>query len=125
MSTEKYNFSYFLAMLIKNSILTPRQVSIIYKKLGKRKSLVGISKGAYYRQVKQCKDKIRQIIYSIILLRLMEVLDDRIYTTLDQLNAKLTQISLVREQQSDISQEMYTRNLIPVLDDVITKLSKI
>ena len=55
----------------------------------------------------------------------MEVLDDRIYTTLDQLNAQLTQISLVHEEQLDISQEMYTRNLIPVLEDVITKLSKI
>ena len=125
MSTEEYNFSYFISMLIKNSMLTPRQVSIIYKKLCKGKSPIGISEGAYYRQVKQCKDKIRQIIYSIILLRLMEVLDDRIYTTLDQLNAQFTQISLVCEQQSDISQEMQTRNLIPVLEDMITKLSKI
>jgi hypothetical protein len=125
MSTEKYNFSYFLAMLVKNSMLTPRQVSIIYKKLDNEKSPIDISGGAYYRQVKQCKDKIRQIIYSIILLRLMEVLDDRIYTILDQLNAQFTQISLVCEQQSDISQEMQTRNLIPVLEDMITKLSKI
>jgi hypothetical protein len=125
MSTEEYNFSYFLAMLVKNSMLTPRQVSIIYKKLDKEKSPIDISGGAYYRQVKQCKDKIRQIIYSIILLRLMEVLDERLYTTLDQLNAQFTQISLVSEQQSDISQEMHTRNLIPVLEDVITKLSKI
>jgi hypothetical protein len=125
MSTEKYNFSYFLAMLVKNSMLTPRQVSIIYKKLDNEKSPIDISGGAYYRQVKQCKDKIRQIIYSIILLRLMEVLDDRIYTILDQLNAQFIQISLVCEQQSDISQEMQTRNLIPVLEDMITKLSKI
>jgi hypothetical protein len=125
MSTEKYNFSYFLAMLVKNSMLTPRQVSIIYKKLDNEKSPIDISGGAYYRQVKQCKDKIRQIIYSIILLRLMEVLDDRIYTILDQLNAQFTQISLVCERQSDISQEMQTRNLIPVLEDMITKLSKI
>jgi hypothetical protein len=125
MSSEKYNFSYFLAMLVKNSMLTPRQVSIIYKKLDNEKSPIDISGGAYYRQVKQCKDKIRQIIYSIILLRLMEVLDDRIYTILDQLNAQFTQISLVCDQQSDISQEMQTRNLIPVLEDMITKLSKI
>ena len=106
-------------------MLTPRQVSIIYKKLGKEKSPINISGGAYYRQVKQCKDKIRQIIYSIILLRLMGVMDDRIYTILDQLNAQFTRISLVYEQQSDMSQEMYTRNLIPILEDVITKLSRI
>jgi hypothetical protein len=106
-------------------MLTPRQASIIYKKLGKGKSPIIISRGAYYRQVKQCKDKIRQIIYSIILLRLMGVLDDRIYTILDQLNAQFTQITLVCEQESDMSQEMYTKNLIPVLEDVITKLSKI
>jgi hypothetical protein len=125
MSTEEYNFSYFLTILVKNSMLTPRQVSIIYKKLDKGKSPIGISDGAYYRQVKQCKDKIRQIIYSIILLRLMKVLDERIYTILDQLNAQFTQISLVCEQQLDISQEMHTRDLIPVLEDVISKLSKI
>lgn len=125
MSTNEYNFSYFLTILVKNSMLTPRQVSIIYKKLGKEKSPINISGGAYYRQVKQCKDKIRQIIYSIILLRFMGVMDDRIYTILDQLNAQFTQISLVCEQQSDTSQEMYTRNLIPILEDVITKLSRI
>lgn len=125
MSTNGYNFSYFLTILVKNSMLTPRQVSIIYKKLGKEKSPINISGGAYYRQVKQCKDKIRQIIYSIILLRLMGVMDDRIYTILDQLNAQFTRISLVCEQQSDMSQEMYTRNLIPILEDVITKLSRI
>jgi hypothetical protein len=125
MSIKEYNFSYFLSTLVKNSILTPRQVSIIYKKLDKGKSPIDISEGAYYRQVKQCKDKIRQIIYSIILLRLMEVLDDRIFTILEQLNAQFAQISLICEQQSDISQEVRTRSLIPVLEDVITKLSKI
>ena len=125
MPIMEYNFSYFLTTLVKNSMLTPRQVSIIYKKLDKGKTSIDVSKGAYYRQVKQCKDKVRQIIYSIILLRLMEVLDDRIYTILDQLNAQFTQISLMCEQQSDISQEMHTRNLISVLEDVITKLSKI
>ena len=125
MSIKEYNFSYFLTTLVKNSMLTPRQVSIIYKKLDKGKTSIDVSEGAYYRQVKQCKDKVRQIIYSIILLRLMEVLDERIYTILDQLNAQFTQISLVCEQQLDISQEMHTRNLIPVLEDMITKLSKI
>lgn len=125
MSIKEYNFSYFLSTLVKNSILTPRQVSIIYKKLDKGKLPIGISEGAYYRQVKQCKDKIRQIIYSIILLRLMEVLDDRTFIILEQLNAQFAQISLICEQQSDISQEMRTRSLMPVLEDVITKLSKI
>ena len=125
MSMKEYNFSYFLSILVKNSMLTPRQVSIIYKKLDKGKSPINISSGAYYRQVKQCKDKVRQIIYSIILLRLMGVLDDRIYTILDQLNVQFTQISLVCDQRSYISQEIYTKNLLPVLEDVITKLSRI
>lgn len=125
MLTKEYNFSEFLTILVKNSMLTPRQVSIIYKKLGKGKSPIIISRGAYYRQVKQCKEKIRQIIYSIILLRLMGVLDDRIYTILDQLNAQFTQITFMCEQESRMSQEMHTKNLIPVLEDVITKLSKI
>ena len=125
MSMKEYNFSYFLSILVKNSMLTPRQVSIIYKKLDKGKSPINISSGAYYRQVKQCKDKVRQIIYSIILLRLMGVLDERIYTILDQLNAQFAQISLVCDQRPGISQEIYTKKLLPVLEDVITKLSRI
>ena len=125
MSVKEYNFSYFLTTLVKNSMLTPRQVSIIYKKLDKGRTPIDISEGAYYRQVKQCKDKVRQIIYSIILLRLMEVLDDRIYTILDQLNTQFAQISLLYEQQSDISQEVRTGSLISILEDVITKLLKI
>ena len=126
MSMKEYNFSYFLSILVKNSMLTPRQVSIIYKKLDKGKCPINISSGAYYRQVKQCKDKVRQIIYSIILLRLMGVLDERIYTILDQLNAQFAQISLVCDQRPPgISQEIYTKKLLPVLEDVITKLSKI
>src|SRR6476660_4313466 len=125
MSMKEYNFSYFLSILVKNSMLTPRQVSISYKKLDKGKSPINISSGAYYRQIKQCKDKVKQIIYSIILLRLMGVLDDRICTILDQLNAQFTQISLICDQRSDISQEVYIKNLLPVLEDVITKLSRI
>lgn len=129
MSSAQYNFSDFLTILVKNSMLTPRQVSIIYKRLGTGKSAIGIiggiSGGAYYRQVKQCKKKIIQIIYTIILLRLMGVLDEQIYTILDQLNAQFTRISLLCEQESDISQGIYTSDLISVLEDVIAKLSKI
>lgn len=125
MSSAQYNFSDFLTILVKNSMLTPRQVSIIYKRLGTGKSAICISGGAYYRQVKQCKKKIIQIIYTIILLRLMGVLDEQIYTILDQLNAQFTRISLLGEQESDISQEIYTSDLVSVLEDVIAKLSKI
>lgn len=129
MSSVQYNFSDFLTILVKNSMLTPRQVSIIYKRLGTGKSPIespiDISGGAYYRQVKQCKKKIIQIIYTIILLRLMGVLDEQIYTILDQLNAQFTRISLLCEQESRISQGIYTSDLVSILEDVIAKLSKI
>ncbi|MDP9289328.1 MAG: hypothetical protein M3P08_14190 [Thermoproteota archaeon] len=111
-------------ILVENSMLTPRQVSIIYKRLGKAKSLDDVSNGAYYRQVKQCKRKVRRILYTIILLKLIGVLDDQIYTILDQVSAQLDQISIIREQEVSISQEIDRSNLIPLLESVIAKLTK-
>jgi hypothetical protein len=78
-----------LNKFIENSSFTKRQIQIIYKVYNKEERLKDISSGAYYREVKQCKDKIRKLYYSIILLNFIGVLNSEQLTTLNSLISKL------------------------------------
>ncbi len=78
-----------LNKFIENSSFTKRQIQIIYKIYNREERLKDISSGAYYREVKQCKDKIRKLYYSIILLNLIGVLNSEQLTTLNSLIHKL------------------------------------
>lgn len=78
-----------LNKFIENSSFTKRQIQIIYKIYNKEERLKDISSGAYYREVKQCKDKIRKLYYSIILLNLIGVLNSEQLTALNSLIHKL------------------------------------
>lgn len=78
-----------LNKFIENSLFTKRQIQIIYKIYNREERLKDISSGAYYREVKQCKDKIRKLYYSIILLNLIGVLNSEQLTTLNSLISKL------------------------------------
>jgi hypothetical protein len=74
---------------IENSLFTKRQIQIIYKVYNREERLKDISSGAYYREVKQCKDKIRRFYYSIMLLNFIGVLNSEQLTTLNSLISKM------------------------------------
>jgi hypothetical protein len=63
------NFSYIIKQIIKKSLFTERQIEIILKRKNLVDSQFTISKGAFYRQVNQSKDKLIALCYSWILLR--------------------------------------------------------
>jgi hypothetical protein len=90
-SNSKSN-SFFLELLRKSSF-TDRQLSIIYNRMAKRSSLENISAGAYYRQLKQCRAKIKSLLYSILLLRLCGALDGEAIITLDKIALQLDVMS--------------------------------
>ena len=77
----------------QKSIFTDRQISIIYNRIIKRSSHENISAGAYYRQVKQCRIKIKSVLYSILLLRLCGALDREAMITLDKIALQLDVMS--------------------------------
>lgn len=83
----------FYEELQRKSLFTDRQISIIYNRIIKQSSRENISAGAYYRQVKQCRIKIKSVLYSILLLRLCGALDREAMITLDKIALQLDVMS--------------------------------
>jgi hypothetical protein len=129
MSFHDLNYNQCLMFLIKNSILTPRQVSIISKRIRNDHSSDYRTAGSYYRQVKQCKVKIKRIIYTIILLRILNVMDDNINSSLEQIVTRLDELVKLTDDHSGISRITYQESdllsMLSMLNDVIIKLIKI
>ena len=71
---ESNNFSNIMREIIKKSLFTERQVEIILK----QKDLVftdfAITKGAYYRQVSQSREKLAGLYYSFVVLKILGVI---------------------------------------------------
>jgi hypothetical protein len=78
-----------LSKIIEKSSFTERQIQIIYNIYKREERLKDISSGAYYREVKQCKDKIRKLYYSIIVLNMIGIINGDQLTTINSLVHKL------------------------------------
>ena len=110
---ENSNFNNIIRKIIKKSLFTERQIEIILNQKDLPESNFSISKGAYYRQVGQSRDKLIGLFYSIILLRGLGILlpDD-----IDVISKLSEQISVINE--SDIFPEREDE-VISVIDRLI------
>ena len=119
MENSDLNYAAILNHFIANSIFTEKQTSIIYNKVLKSKPSKKMTSGAYYRQLGQCRTKIRKIVYTLLLLRLFSVLDVGTFSVLDQLN---NQLNVMLNKRSDEIDTTTLSNVISLVDDVIAKL---
>ena len=119
MENSNLNYTSILNHFVVNSILTEKQTSIIYNKIMKSKPSKKMTSGAYYRQLGQCRTKIRKIVYTMLLLRLFSVLDVGTFSVLDQLN---NQLNVMLNKRSDEIDTTTLSNVISLVDDVIAKL---
>ena len=119
MENSNLNYTSVLNHFVVNSILTEKQTSIIYNKIIKSKPSNKMTSGAYYRQLGQCRIKIRKIVYTLLLLRLFSVLDVGTFSVLDQLN---NQLNVMLNKRSDEIDTNTVSNVISLVDDVIAKL---
>ena len=91
---DSSNFSNVMKEIIKKSLFTERQIEIILKQ--KDLSLVEfpITKGAYYRQVSQSREKLSGLYYSFIVLRILGIVlpDD-----IDVISRLSEQISVIKD----------------------------
>jgi len=110
---EKSNFNNIIRQIIKKSLFTERQIEIILNQKDLLNSKFTITKGAYYRQVGQSRDKLIALFYSIILLRGLGILlpDD-----IDVISKLSEQIRVINE--SDIFPEREDE-IINVIDKLI------
>lgn len=119
MENSNLNYTSILNHFVVNSILTEKQTSIIYNKIMKSKPSKKMTSGAYYRQLGQCRMKIRKIVYTLLLLRLFSVLDVGTFSVLDRLN---NQLNVMLDKPSDEIDTTKLSNVISLVDDVIAKL---
>ena len=110
------NFNNIIKEIIKNSLFTERQIEIILNFKNLQDSSFDISRGAYFRQVSQSRNKLRGLFYSIILLRGLGILlpDD-----IDVISRLSEQISVI--QDSDVFPER-EEQVMSVIDAAIKRV---
>ena len=118
------NSSTLYAYIVANSLFTPRQLSIILKQLGGTGKPEKITSGAYYRQVKQCRKKVISVLYSMMLLQSMGVIQQEAPATLSKL-AEQSAVIFASEGRSDATPRLNINDVIPVINEVIKRISKL
>ena len=107
------NFPNVLNEIIKKSLFTPRQIEIILKYKDLSDAEFTITKGAYYRQVSQSREKLARLYYSFIVLRVLDILlaDD-----IDVISRLTEQVSVIKD--GDVFPER-EREILSVIERVV------
>jgi len=107
------NFNNIIRKIIKKSLFTERQIEILLNQKNLLESNFSITKGAYYRQVGQSREKLIALFYSIILLRGLGILlpDD-----IDVISKLSEQVSVINESEIFPERE---EDVISVIDRVV------
>ena len=114
---EHSNFNNILRKIIKKSLFTERQIEIILNHKNLIDAEFSISKGAYFRQVSQSRNKIISFYYSIILLRGLGIILPDDFDVISRLSE---QISVI--QDSDVFPEREDQ-IIGVMDKAIRQVT--
>ncbi|MGH9924090.1 MAG: hypothetical protein ACRD5B_01825, partial [Nitrososphaeraceae archaeon] len=83
MASNEIQYNDIIKHIITNSLFTERQIYILYNKFSGRSPPDRISKGAYYRQLKQSEQKIVRVLYSLIILRYLNMIDTGTFHTIE------------------------------------------
>lgn len=109
--------------LVANSLFTPRQLSIISKRLQGGGRAQDITSGAYYRQVGQCRDKVNAVLYSMILLQSTGIVQPETLSALSRLAEQLRVI--FASKSSDVASRLSVNDVISVIDQLVKRMSKL
>jgi hypothetical protein len=119
----KLEFNQLLDSLIQKNLFTERQISIIYNKINNEKFDYKISSGAYYRQIKQSKNKYNQLINTIIIFRLLNILDNNKLNTIETIVKQIENISQLNQHHN--TNITISDDIINVIDQIVNKISTI
>jgi len=111
--------SNIIRQIIKKSLFTERQIEIILNQLNLHKTQFTISKGAYFRQVKQSRDKLIGLYYSLILLKGLGIL---VAEDSDVISKLSEQISVI--QNSDVFPEK-EEEIMFVISELISRACRV
>jgi len=91
---DSNNFSNIMREIIKKSLFTERQIEIILKQKGLVFTNFTITKGAYYRQVSQSREKLAGLYYSFIILKILGVISP---SDIDVMSKLSEQVSVIKD----------------------------
>jgi hypothetical protein len=123
MVEQETNFNTVYEDIITKSFFTERQIYIISKRLINKNKLEDISSGAYYRQLKQCQDKVISLLYSILLLRAIRVVDEQTLSIIDGLADQIA--VMLSTKNSDVRFRENKQSVMSVLEQIIKRMSKV
>lgn len=124
MGDTNSNSNALYAQLVVNSIFTPRQISIILNQLKGSSKPENISSGAYYRQVKQCKEKVRSLLFSVVLLQSIGIVKTDSSVMLSKLAEQLSVIFSL-DDSSDVVPKINEEDVMYVINEVIKRISSL
>src|SRR5438874_13724733 len=120
MTEHKPYFNNIYSEIIANSLFTERQIYIISNRLAGKTVPENISRGAYHRQLKQCRNKIVGVLYSVLLLKSIGAIDQQ---TLSLLGTMCDQLAVMLDKvNSDISHNKVTDNVISTINSILKKM---
>jgi hypothetical protein len=116
--TNSYNV---YTHIIVNSLFTKKQIDIISKRLNNAERPKNMTSGAYYRQIKQCREKVRRLLYSLLLLRSLALIDNQTFLAIERISEQLSVI--FGNKSSDISEVFQNRSVIFTIDELIKRMN--
>lgn len=123
MTEHKPYFNNIYREIIANSLFTERQTYIISNRMAGKPVPENISRGAYHRQLKQCRNKVTGVFYSLLLLKSIGAIDQQTLSTLvtlgDQLNVILS------DKHSDIGEDESVYNVMSTLKRILKKMCNV
>jgi hypothetical protein len=123
MADAKSNSNNLFGYIVANSLFTPHQISIISKRLQSSGKPENISSGAYWRQVKQCREKVMAVLYSAILLQSTGVLQPEALSALSRMAEQLG--VMFASEGSDVPLQARTADVISVMEQLLKRMSKL
>lgn len=121
--TESKSNSYdIFNRLVARSLFTDKQISIISNIVSSKPKPEKMSSGAYYRQVRQCKDKVQSLLYSIILLQSIGVIDNQSMQILERISSQIG--VMLSTNTSDVQPDYAIESVISVIDKMVKKMYK-
>lgn len=117
------NSSQLFSHLVANSIFTDKQISIILNRLQAGGRPPNLTSGAYYTQVRQCREKVNAVLYSVVLLQSTGVLEEQGLVALSQVAEQLRVIW--PSETRDILAPERMESVMSVMSQLIKRVSRL
>jgi len=106
---DSSNFNNIIRQIIKKSLFTERQIEIILNRKDLLKSKFTITKGAYYRQLGQSRNKLMSFYYTVILLHGLGIF---LPSDIDVMSKLSDQVSVIKDGDVFAEREQNVMNVI-------------